>query len=96
MSKDDLIRRGGAMSAEWVNAIKAPPPFTAADLDAAFRLGLEMASEVAWPWRHQGQPDFVHQSGDWSKWRISETILALTPPVDLAERVKQNRKGYGE
>jgi hypothetical protein len=71
------------------------PTFTAADLEAAFRLGLEMAATAVMVARerviHSGQAGYI--SGVCEGHNRSESAVRdLTPPADLAARVEEARK----
>jgi hypothetical protein len=98
MSNDDLIRRGDARRAmlayassysaeEAETAIAALPAaqtFTAADLEAACRIGLAMA---------EARAVFCGLSPDTGKSSyVARAIAAMEPPPDLARRVEEARK----
>jgi hypothetical protein len=106
MSDDDLIRRSDARQAviastgamdgvSNINALPAAPTFTAADLEAAFRVGV-YKSAMAVAETEIGYYDGI--SGDWHPMAgpsiisaACATIRALTPPADLVDRVEGAR-----
>jgi hypothetical protein len=61
------------------------PTFTAADLEAAFRLALAMAAKVAHSFGPKAMP------AEHKLYHITTKIRALTPPADLGARVKEVR-----
>jgi hypothetical protein len=72
-----------ACSRECYDKAYSPPTFTAADLEAACRVGFEMAARTAFGPRGWGP-----QNGQ----SIPTAIRALKPPTDLAARVEEARK----
>lgn len=91
MSDDELIRRGDALAAcaplyGWsiaaaeeleaaIDALPPAPTFTAADLEAACRVGLKLVMEAIID--AKSITEAMHK------------IAALTPPADLAARLRQ-------
>jgi hypothetical protein len=62
--------------------------FSAADLEAAFRLALEMAGDACMIVRGQQRDTMAMISAE----KCAAAIRALTPPTDLAARVEEARR----